>query len=142
MMCQVHAPIADAGYESSRELKREKVTINTHAEHERSRFTQQYFVFFLPPWNRTASCRPGSRTTLYEHLESVLQRHHVAVLGTAHLKIAGLDLEWPSSLGLLVAELEAEPEVAGVAGHTAEGVHGSVGVGFAVCFEPLFWWIH
>ena len=48
------------------------------------------------------------------------------------------DLDTPRALGLVEAHLEADPEVAGVLGHAAEGVHGAVGVGFAVIFEPEF----
>ena len=52
----------------------------------------------------------------------------------AHFKLAGTDLERPRAFGFLVAELEAEPKMAGVFGHTAEGVHGAVGIGCAVVF--------
>jgi hypothetical protein len=56
----------------------------------------------------------------------------------AHFEFSGADLERPGALWFLVAELEAEPEVTGVLGHAAEGVHGSVGIGGAVVLEPLF----
>jgi hypothetical protein len=52
----------------------------------------------------------------------------------AHFKLARTDLKRPSALWFLVAELEAEPEVAGVFGHAAESVHGALGVGGAVVF--------
>lgn len=48
------------------------------------------------------------------------------------------DLDTPGALGLVVAHLEANPEVARVLGHAAESVHGAVRVGFAVVFEPKF----
>jgi hypothetical protein len=52
----------------------------------------------------------------------------------AHLKLSRANLERPRAFWFLMAELEAEPEVAGVFGHAAEGVHGAVGVGGAVIF--------
>ena len=53
-------------------------------------------------------------------------------------KRIGYDLDNPRALGLVVAHLEADPEVAGMLGHAAEGVHGAVAVGFAIVLEPEF----
>jgi hypothetical protein len=88
----------------------------------------------LPPGDRARSSPRDPR----QHLESVLERDHVAVGVATHFKLARTDLERPSALGFLVAKLEAEPEVTGVFRHAAEGVHRAVGVGCAVILEPLF----
>ena len=53
---------------------------------------------------------------------------------TTHFKLARADLKRPCALGLLVPKLEAQPEVAGILGHAAEGIHGAVGISGAVVF--------
>ena len=53
-------------------------------------------------------------------------------------KRIGYDLDNPRALGLVLAHLEADPEVAGMLGQAAEGVHEAVAVGFAIVLEPEF----
>jgi hypothetical protein len=53
------------------------------------------------------------------------------------LEGVGHHLNAPRALGLVLAHLEADPEVAGVFGHAAEGVDGAVFVRNAVVLEPL-----
>jgi hypothetical protein len=53
------------------------------------------------------------------------------------LEGVGHHLDAPCALGLVLAHLEANPEVAGVFGHAAEGVDGAVFVRNAVVLEPL-----
>jgi hypothetical protein len=54
------------------------------------------------------------------------------------LEGVGHHLDAPRALGLVLAHLEADPEVAGVFGHAAEGVDGTVFVRNAIVLEPLF----
>jgi hypothetical protein len=76
--------------------------------------------------------------TLDQQLEAVLERDHIRVRVLLQLKSVGHDLDTPCALGLVLAHLEADPEVPGVLGHATEGVHGAIGVGFAIILEPEF----
>jgi hypothetical protein len=93
-----------------------------------------YYYFYSAPRDCSSAHRPRRCSALDEHFESVLEHHHIAIWLAAHLKLSGTDFERPRALGFVVAQLEAEPEVTGVLGHTAEGVHGALGVGCAVIF--------
>lgn len=76
---------------------------------------------------------------LYQQLETILERNHVRICVLLQLECVRNDLDAPGALGLVFAHLKADPEVARVLGHAAEGIHGAVGVGFAVVFEPEFY---
>jgi hypothetical protein len=82
----------------------------------------------LPP--RHALLRPSPN----EHLEPILQRHHIRIDVFLQLERLGNNFDGPPALWPLGAHLVADPEVTGVFGHAAEGVHGALGVGFAVVF--------
>jgi hypothetical protein len=96
--------------------------------------------FFKPAHKLSCSdpqCLLSSRNSIRpryprQHLESILQRHHVTIRMTSHLKLSRTNLERPRALWLVVPELEAQPKVTRVLGHTAESVHGALGVGRAV----------
>ena len=60
-----------------------------------------------------------------QQLEAVLERQHIGVDVLVQFECVGDDLDAPGSLGSAGAHLEADPEVAGVLGHAAEGVHGT-----------------
>ena len=95
-------------------------------------------IVYVSSPRHSTTLRSRCCTALDQQLEPVLQRYHIRVSVLVQFKRVGYDLDTPSALGFVVAHLETDPEVAGVLGHAAEGVHGAVGIGFAVVLEPKF----
>ena len=80
---------------------------------------------YLPPGHG-----PGLRT--HQHLESILQRHHIRVIVLLQLERMRDNFDGPGTARRSIAHLVADPEVTGVFRHAAESVHGALRIGLAV----------